>query len=47
MRIEGMDGMADGLIVATKRRGDAPGMLTTDTGQQDLAAASDKGLGRP
>jgi hypothetical protein len=33
-----MDGISDGLIVATQLRGDAPGVLTTGTGQQDLAA---------
>jgi hypothetical protein len=37
-RIEGMDNIADRLIVATELLGDAPGLLTTGTGQQDLAA---------
>jgi hypothetical protein len=35
-RLEGLEGMADGLIVATERRGDAPGPLPTGTGQHEL-----------
>jgi hypothetical protein len=37
-RIEGMDGIADGLIVATELLGNPSGPLTTGTGPQDLAA---------
>jgi hypothetical protein len=36
-RVEGMDGIADGLIVATQLRGNPLGPLPTGTGQQDPA----------
>jgi hypothetical protein len=42
-----MDRMAHGLIVATERLGDAPGLLTTGTGQHNVAATSDAGIGHP
>jgi hypothetical protein len=45
--MEGMDGMADALIVATKLLGEAPALLAIGTGQEDLAATSDDGIGRP
>ena len=45
--IERLDGVAHGLIVAAQRLGDEAGVLPTGTGQEDLAAAQDKGIGRP
>ena len=45
--IERPDGIADRLIVAAQRFGDHAGCLATGTGQQDLTAPQDKGIGRP
>lgn len=42
-----LEGIADGLIVATQGLGDQPGVLAPHAGQEHLAAPQDKGLGRP
>jgi hypothetical protein len=44
--IEGMNRMANGLLVAAHGPGDDPGVLATGAGQEDLAAAQHKGIGR-
>jgi hypothetical protein len=44
--VEGVESMADGLIVATQSVSDDGGVRALGTGQQDLAAADGKGLGR-
>jgi hypothetical protein len=45
--IERLEGIADGLIVAAQGLGDDTGVLATRAGQENLAAAQDKGIGRP
>jgi hypothetical protein len=47
MGVEGMDSVANGLVVATEGGRNLPGGLPPRTGEQDLAAAQDEGIGRP
>jgi hypothetical protein len=44
--IEGVNGVAHGLVVAPEVLGDQPGMPPTPTGEQDLAAPPGKADGR-
>jgi hypothetical protein len=44
--MERLDGVADALIVAADAIGDAPGVLATHAGQEDLVAAPYKGIAR-
>jgi hypothetical protein len=44
--IEGVQDVADGLIVAAQGLANQAGRLATGTGEQDLTATQDKGIGR-
>src|SRR5262249_36887100 len=44
--IEGMQRIADGLVVAAQGLANHAGRLTTGTGEQDLTASQHKGIGR-
>jgi hypothetical protein len=46
-RVEGMNRVAHGLVVAAQEGGNLPGVLAPCAGPQDLAAASDERIGRP
>jgi hypothetical protein len=45
LRIEGMQDIADGLIVAAQGLGNHPGRLAPGTGQQELTPAQHKRIG--
>lgn len=45
LAIEGVDGVAHGLVIATQLRGNLDGRLAAGIGQQDLAAAQRERLG--
>ena len=47
MGVESVDGVADSLIVAAEGGRNLAGMLPPRTGEQDLAAPQDHGIGRP
>ncbi len=46
MLVEGMDGVAHGLVVAPQRTGNRRSMVAIGTGEQNVAAAHGKGGGR-
>src|SRR5215510_6826272 len=46
LRIEGVEDVADRLIVASQRLANHAGCLAPGTGEQDLTATYDKGIGR-
>jgi len=45
--VEGVKGMAHGLVVAAQGLGHGGGLWPLGTGQEDVTAADHKGLGRP
>ena len=47
LHVEGVNGVAHGLLAAVQHTGNLRHLAVVGGGEQDLAAAHDKGIGRP